>query len=176
MIQSESEIIKKDYIVYSKWKLNMSWDLHPGANIKVKKIKGDYIEFVFKGFNEATDLSVQDCRNSNWKGNVKKLKLLKSGYRLWQKEPEKFVFEKRNGFGKHWWHVDGKKCRYSYLDSLGYFFSKEEFEEQISNYEKEIERFESGSNNKEFKSLVTKNKYHESIKDFNKHIVEFKNI
>jgi len=172
MIQSESEIIKTAYVVDSKWKLQMSWDLHPGAELNIKKVKGDYITFMFDGFNEAVELSVQDCRNNNWKGEVKHLKDLKAGYKLWVKEPEKFVFENRKGFGKHWWHLDGKKCKYSYLNSLEYFFSKEDFEEQIAKHEKKIEEFESGSNYKYFKSLVTKHKFEESIKNFNKHVVE----
>jgi len=171
MIQTRSNLKGKLFEIKSKMPLGYSYHLYPGTIVKLKKFDDDDVCFCVEGYNEAVELAIQECRDKNYKNDLRELKALKDGLEVWVKEPEKFVFEERHGFGKHWWHIDGKKCKYSYLDTLGYFFTKEEFEKNILEKTKSIVAHTSNSDYQYFKDLILKEKHLQiHVDKFNKHI------
>lgn len=167
MIQSEKELKTKEFRVFKTMKLGYSWELHEGDIIKITKFNGNEIHFKLK---DGIKRAAEQCMSNNLKHNKKELVQLKNGLDVWIKEPEKFEYKNNEGFGNHWWHKEGKKCKYSYLDTLGYWFPKEEFEKYIIEKQKEIDAIESGSKDDWYYKLVSKEKYRESVKKFNNHI------
>lgn len=173
MIQSAKEIKEKDYVVFNKIvNTGNIFILNVGTILKVKKFNGSSLTFVIKpidkGVTECAKLWVETLLKMNKIG----LEGLKSGLKVWEDEPDKFVFEKRHGVGDQWWHMDGKICDYSYLKSIGYFESKDFFERAIPEKKKEIESLESGQKDKYYEGLVKKHKFTMTVEIFNEHINE----
>ena len=171
MIVSENQIKKNTYIVTKNIDIELSFDIHAGSRMKVTKFKGNELTLKFEPKDSGIDVSAKQCLDTNIKYDKKSLKQLKVALQLWVDEPEKFKFRNNSeGFGKHWWHEDGKICEYSYLKSLGYFYSKKETEDKISELEYQLNRFESGKDDKYFYKLVEINKFTLSVNKFNKHL------
>jgi hypothetical protein len=167
MIYSKDMLKKMKFIVFKQMDVGYSWDLPVGTSIEVKNFDGKDIKFRIVKNDANLQVCAAACLKSNLDSDREDLIHLKKGLELWNKEPDKFEYIEKHGYGNHWWHKEGKKCEYSYLDTLGYFMSKKEFENTIKEKEVDIERMSTGKEDKYYYDLVAKNDYEVSVEEFN---------
>lgn len=161
---------KMTFVIFKQMKIEYNWCYLPvGTNIEVKNFDGKEIKFKVVKNDPNLQTCANMCLKSNLNNTKKDLKKLKDALELWKKEPDKFVCLDK--LRNHWLHKEGKKCKYSYLASLGYFLSKEEFENMVKEREIDIEMMSTGKKDKYYYDLVASHDYEFSVEDFNKHIM-----
>ena len=157
------------FTVVMKMDVDRAWILPVGTKIEIKNFDGKEIKFrIAKNDVDSIKVCAEECLKRNLKYERKNLKDLLEGIDLWNKEPDKF--ESIDKVGRSWRHKEGKKCSYSYLANLGYFFSKQGFEDNIKKTENEIEKMITGQKDNYYYDIVATCDYEFSVEEFNKHI------